>query len=86
MALVTALKDTDFAVRHEAEQSLIKLTGTTFQGNAARWFEWVKTTREPFKNAGQAPPELAGPKRNFFQQAKDDIHRFYVDWQGPSKR
>jgi len=86
MALIAALKDTDFAVRYEAELSLVKLTGCTFQGSPGRWVAWIQETKEPFKNAGQVPPELSKPKQNFFQKAGEDIHRFYVNWQGPAKQ
>jgi len=86
MSLVAALKDNDFAVRYEAEMSLVRLTGVTFRGNPEKWLAWLKDHPDPFKNAGHIPAELVPPKQNAFQKARDDFDRFYYDWQGPSKR
>ncbi len=86
LALIAALKDTDFAVRYEAELALVHLTGVTFEGNAGKWLTWLDKTKDLFANAGQIPPELAQPKPGTFQKAKDDLYQFYVDWQGPAKR
>jgi hypothetical protein len=86
MALVAALRDTDFAVRYESEFSLVRLTGTTFRGNAARWIAWLQDNKDPFKNAGQTPPELALPRKSSLQRTRDALYQFYVDWQGPAKR
>jgi hypothetical protein len=86
LTLIAALKDTDFAVRYEAEFSLVRMTGVTFQGNAGKWLAWLDKTKEPFANAGEIPPELEQPKPGPFQKMKDDLYRFYVDWQGPAKR
>lgn len=86
MALIAALKDADFAVRYEAEASLVRLTGVTFQGNAGKWVAWLQDNKDPFKNAGQTPPELVIPPKNGFQRTRDALYQFYVDWQGPAKR
>ncbi|MFA5866302.1 MAG: HEAT repeat domain-containing protein [Phycisphaerae bacterium] len=86
LALIAALKDAEFVVRHESERSLIRLTGITFQGNVDRWLAWTQQTKDHFKNAGQIPPQLAEPKRNIFQQSRENLYLFYLDWQGPAKR
>jgi hypothetical protein len=86
LSLIAALKDTDFAVRYEAEHSLVRLTGVTFMGQARKWLAWLDQTKDPFAGAGQIPPELVQPKPTFLQKSKDDMYRFYVDWQGPAKR
>jgi hypothetical protein len=86
MALITALKDTDFAVKYESEQSLIRLTGRTFHGNAAKWLAWVQETKEPFADSGKVPPELVKPQQNVFQKTRDSFQRFYEEWQGPAKK
>jgi len=86
LALIAALKDNDFAVRFEAERSLIRLTGKTFQGNSGKWLAWIDQVKDPFADAGKTPCELVVPKRNFFQQTGDSIQRFYLEWQGPAKK
>lgn len=86
MALIAALKDTDFAVKYEAEKSLIRLTGRTFHANAGKWLTWMNETQAPFADAGKVPPELVKPKQNFFQKSRDSFNRFYEEWQGPAKK
>jgi hypothetical protein len=86
MALVAALKDTDFSVRYEAEKSLIRLTGRTFQGNAQKWLAWISETNAPFADAGKTPSESALPRQNVFEKTRDSFHRFYEEWQGPAKK
>lgn len=86
MALITALKDHDFAVAYHAEQSLVRLTGKTFRGQAAKWLAWMKTTENPFEHAGEIPPELAKKKHTPWQRTRDRTYQFYLDWQGPAKR
>ena len=85
-ALISALKDKDFAVRFQAEKSLVKLTGRTFYGNPARWLEWLEKTKNPFKDAGTIPPELIKPKLNPWQRMRERMYQFYLDWQGPAKQ
>jgi hypothetical protein len=85
LTLITALKDTDFAVRYEAERSLIRLTGRTFHYNAVQWLAWLEETKNTFGDAGQTPPELAVPRQNMFEKTRDEIYRFYIEWQGPAK-
>jgi hypothetical protein len=86
MALIAALKDTDFAIKYESEQSLIRLTGRTFHGNAGKWLTWMNETKDPFADAGKVPPELAKPQQNFFEKSRDSFNRFYEEWQGPAKK
>jgi len=84
--LISALKDKDFAVRFQAEKSLVNLTGRTFYGNPARWLEWLEKTKDPFEHAGVIPPELIKPKLNPWQRMRERMYRFYLDWQGPAKQ
>lgn len=85
--LISALKDRDFAVRYEAERSLIALTGKTFNYNAELWLRWLEdpNNKNPFKDKGKIPPQLIKPKRTFFGRIKDKIYQWYINWQGPAK-
>lgn len=85
-ALIAALKDKDFAVRFQAEKSLVVLTGKTFYGNAEKWVAWFEGNANPFENSGQIPPELVKPKRSGWQKTKGYFYRLYLDWQGPAKK
>ncbi len=85
-ALISALKDKDFAVRFQAERSLVALTGKTFYGNPDKWLDWLKKTQNPFEHSGQIPPELIKPKLNPWQKMRERMYRFYLDWQGPAKQ
>ncbi len=86
-ALISALKDSDFAVKYEAEQSLIALTGRTFHYNAESWLAWLQNpeNKDPFEDAGKVPPELQSPRRSIWQRVKDKIYQWYLNWQGPAK-
>lgn len=86
IALIAALRDSNFSVRYHAEQALVTMTGRTFHGKAPEWVKFINDTPNPFEHAGETPAELAKPKQNMLQKTRDRIHEFYVDWQGPSKR
>lgn len=51
-ALVGALKQIDFGVVYEAEQSLTRLTGQSFEQNPRRWEEWLRATKDPLDAQG----------------------------------
>jgi len=69
--LVGALEQRDFGVVYEAERSLMRLTGRTFDHDAQRWREWIKETENPFADAGRLDAELAPPQKNWFEQQWD---------------
>jgi len=85
-ALITALRDPDFAVAYHAEKSLVCLTGRTFRGSAPAWIRWLRATEAPFEHAGKTPPELVRRKQHPWETARDRIHQWYADWQGPTKQ
>jgi len=86
IALIAALRDSNFSVRYHAEQALVSMTGRTYHGKAPEWIKFINDTPDPFEHAGETPAELEKPNRNMIQKPRDRIHEFYVDWQGPSKR
>lgn len=54
--LIGMLRSEDFAQADHAEQSLIRLTGTTHNYDAEAWEKWVAATPDPFAHAGEKPP------------------------------
>jgi HEAT repeat protein len=46
--LIDALRQRDFGVAYEAEQSLTRLTGQTFDHDSTRWAEWLASANDPF--------------------------------------
>ena len=63
-ALIGVLRVPEFAVAYEAEQSLIALTGHTHNRRYDAWQKWREEADDPFADAGQTPPELAGDGRD----------------------
>ncbi|MGB0717261.1 MAG: HEAT repeat domain-containing protein [Phycisphaerae bacterium] len=46
-ALIGSLRQQDFAIAYEAEQSLQRLTGQTFGYNTMAWEKWLQDTKDP---------------------------------------
>lgn len=67
--LIAALRQHEFAVTYEAEQSLIQLTGHTHGQRHVDWRVWLGETEDPFAHAGRTPPGLAdkGQKRPWWR-------------------
>lgn len=61
--LIVALRDRDFAIADQAEQSLIALTGVTHHYDADAWEQWIASTDAPFADAGTIPEDArsSGP-------------------------
>jgi len=55
-ALVTALRERDFALQAAAERSLTRLTGESHNYDADEWAAWISKTSDPFANAQPNPP------------------------------
>ncbi|MBN2563004.1 MAG: hypothetical protein JXQ75_18935 [Phycisphaerae bacterium] len=56
-ALIGAMEEGDYAVKHAAERALIALTGTRHYHDPVAWRTWLDATENPFENAGAIPPE-----------------------------
>lgn len=84
--LIEGLNDGDFAVVHECEESLVRLTGHTHNCNALAWEDWF-AANEPglFARAGQVPESRRPPYRNRFEKIGYDFKRF-VRWLVPEGR
>ncbi|GAF88097.1 unnamed protein product, partial [marine sediment metagenome] len=61
-ALIAALEDPDFGVVYQAEQSLISLTGMTFEHDPAAWVVWRDKQDDVFAHAGQVPDSFQHPQ------------------------
>lgn len=55
-ALIDGLRDSDFAVAHQCENSLVRLTGYTHNTDAYAWQQWLESHRgDLFAHAGEVP-------------------------------
>lgn len=68
-ALIAGLEDEDFAVVHECEVALVKLTGYTHDGNALAWQDWLDEHRDaPFAKRGHVPESRQPPYTNRWEK------------------
>ncbi len=59
-ALLQALEQRDFGVCHAAEQSLMRLTGRTFNHDPLAWKAFIEEADDPFAQRGALDDELKG--------------------------
>jgi len=83
--LVAALSDRDFGVVYESEQSLIKLTGMTFDYDPQAWTDWLGKTPDPFALAGHTPTALMPERLSWWQRGVQGVRRTIIAWQGERK-
>ena len=83
-ALIGGLRDEDFAVVHQCEDSLVRLTGRTHDSDMLGWEDWLEANRDdPFAHAGEVPESRRPPYTNRWEKfAYDtkDLARFL--WPG----
>lgn len=85
-ALVNGLHDPEYAVVHECENSLVKLTGVTHNGNAGAWEDWLAAnTATPFAHAGEVPASRRPPYNNNFEKSWYET-RETLRWLWPGKK
>lgn len=85
-ALIEALRDEDFAVAHQAEDSLVRLTGRTHGGDVLAWEEWHAANRETlFAHAGEVPEERQPPYRNRWEKFTYDTADLFR-WLWPGRK
>lgn len=85
-ALIQGLRDADFAVVHECESSLVRLTGETHRCNALDWEAWYEAHKsDAFANAGQVPESRRPPYDNRFEKFVYDSGQV-VEWLWPGKK
>ena len=69
-ALIDSLRDADFAVAHQCENSLVQLTGRTHHTGVLAWEEWVAANQDDlFAHAGEVPESRQPPYRNRWEKA-----------------
>lgn len=69
VALIRTLGDRDFAVVHECETALVRLTGHTHNADAAAWETWLEENRTAlFAHAGSIPDSRRAPYENGWQK------------------
>lgn len=85
-ALIEGLRDTQFAVAHECENSLVALTGQAHQCSPTAWAAWYEAnSAQPFAQAGQIPDSRKKPYDSDFGKAVYDTRQF-VDWMFPASK
>lgn len=85
-ALVERLSDEDFAVVHECESALVRLTGRTHYCDALAWKEWLAANESDlFAGAGQIPASRRPPYRNRFEKFGYDARQF-LNWLVPGRK
>jgi hypothetical protein len=84
--LIDGLRDEDFAVVHECEGSLVRLTGETHDCNALAWEDWLEVNRETaFARAGQVPASRRPAYGNRWEKAAYDTHELF-NWLWPGRK
>jgi len=84
--LIDGLRDEDYAVVHQCEDSLVRLTGQTHDADPAAWQAWYEENRtELFAHAGEIPESRRPPYRNDFEKAVHNA-RELVRWLWPGAK
>lgn len=84
--LIDGLHDEDFAVAHQCEESLVKLTGYTHNSDVTAWQEWLETNREDmFAHAGEVPESRQPPYHNGVEKMMYDT-RELARWLWPGSK
>lgn len=85
-ALIDALIDLDFAVAHECETSLVRLTGRTHSCDRTLWNAWYEINRDDlFAHAGEIPDSRRRPYRNRWEKAGYKMREFFR-WMVPARK
>lgn len=82
--LIAGLRDTEFSVVYECEDSLVRLTGVTQRTNAADWETWLEQNRDSlFAGAGNVPESRRSPYDGPFGKTMHDMKTTW-DWLFPA--
>ncbi len=85
-ALIEGLRDADFAVAHQCEESLVQLTGRTHDANPLAWEEWLAANGETvFAHAGEIPESRRPPYRNQWEKSWYDTKEL-IRWLWPGSK
>lgn len=83
--LIAALDQRDFGVVYQAERSLMRLTGFTFDHDAIAWREWSATNQEPFAEAGRLDYQLDPKEKHWWYRSVDSMKRRLATFRPKSK-
>ena len=85
-ALIVGLRDDHFAVAHECETALVRLTGRTHASNALAWSDWLEANGEGLFAAAGEIPESRRPKyRNRWEKFAYNTKQLFR-WMYPGKK
>jgi HEAT repeat protein len=84
--LIAGLRDPDFAVVHECEQSLAWLTGVTHDCDAYLWEQWLAAhPDDAFARGGQLPESRQPPYEGRWGKLMYDTKQFF-EWAFPGRK
>lgn len=84
--LIDGLRDDDFAVAHQCEESLVMLTGCTHNSDVTAWQTWLEANGDDlFAHAGEIPESRRPPYRNGMEKTMYDTREF-VRWLWPGSK
>ncbi len=85
-ALIEGLRDEDFAVAHQCEESLVRLTGRTHDADSAAWEQWLAENQDDvFAHSGEIPESRRPPYRNRWEKAAYDTADL-IRWLWPGSK
>jgi HEAT repeat protein len=87
-ALIEGLRNEDFAVAHQCEESLVQLTGQTHDANVLAWEEWLAANRDDvFAHRGEIPASRRPPYRNAWEKRwYDSVELIRWLWPGSKEQ
>lgn len=84
--LVAGLRDRDFAVAYECENSLAWLTGVTHECDPYRWEQWLEANEaDIFAGGGTWPEARKPPAEGWWARLKHNTRQF-VQWAFPGRK
>jgi len=85
-ALIAGLGDDDFAVVHECEMALVRLTGRTHDCRPRDWQAWYETNHEsPFARRGEVPLSRRPPYTGRWSKLTHDTRELFR-WLMPPRK
>lgn len=85
-ALIDGLRDADFAVVHQCEESLVRLTGYTHDCSVLAWEQWLAAHRDDlFASAGRVPESRQPPYHTRWGKFSYESKEFFR-WLWPGRK
>jgi HEAT repeat protein len=84
--LIDGLRDENFAVVYECENSLVRLTGVTHGCDPAEWERWQQAHHDAlFASAGAVPESRRPPYSNGFEKVNHQVGQLF-QWLWPASK